>query len=103
MSRYHISSNGLEALLGFDRPLGHYFIVISRNDDAEDGETLYSNLDDTANPFPKDLNVIKQIATRFGLKIPNEMWREIQQDFIAQVGNKEVRYEENGRRTELPL
>jgi hypothetical protein len=79
-------------LLGWDRPLGHYFLVIE-NDRADD--YLYSNLNEPY-PFDKSLDYYQSKLREFGISVPEVMFEQIKLDVAFNVGNRLVWYEADG-------
>ena len=78
-------------VMGWDRPLQGFFMVIEKASDTED-EYLYSNLDDEALfPFmglPPTLEHFLATLKTFGLSVPPTMIEEIQADAYNNVGNR---------------
>jgi len=82
-------------LAGWDRPLQGFFLTIELvkgldGKDSED-EFLYSNLDDTVS-HPKAFGPFDEVLARFGIKIPEQMRKEIVRDGVMNTGNKYVRH-----------
>lgn len=87
----------ISILMGWDRPLQGFFMVIEVND-SED--YLYTNLDDPKlAPFhglPASLDHFIEKLGELGLAIPARMMQEIQDDAFANAGNRYVRYAPDG-------
>ena len=93
-------------LMGWDRPLAHYFMIIERNppgyieDDDEDGASddgciLYSNLDDH-NAFRQGLADFKIKLAEFGIQVPGSMFEQVERDQALNIGNRQVWYGTDG-------
>lgn len=91
MSQYHYmlihERKKTEVLMGWDRPLQGFFLVIDQGDD----EPLWSNLYQEES-HPKTLEpFIKELHSR-GIKLPQAMVAEMEQDRLDNTGNKCVVY-----------
>ncbi|TAG49766.1 MAG: hypothetical protein EAZ30_02720 [Betaproteobacteria bacterium] len=81
-----INGNALKVTLGFDRPLGHFFMFIER--EGED-EPIYSNLhEDEA--FSLDLNHYKKVLDGMSIEVPKSMFEQVMLDEKFLVGNRYV-------------
>lgn len=87
----------ISILMGWDRPLQGFFMVIEV--DGAD-EYIYTNLDDpTLAPFhglPDSIDHFVEKLGELGLALPARMVQEIQNDSLANVGNRYVTYEQDG-------
>lgn len=99
MSQHYFKSmhqgRPVQILMGWDRPLQGFFMVVERLDATDDDVALlYSNLDDDTleNAHPDDLAVFQARLTALGLTVPDKMLEEIRQDQAANVGNKVMRH-----------
>ncbi len=72
-------------LMGWDRPLQYFYLVI----DANDSDPVWSNLD-LRNPYQNDLTLYKKVLNQHGITVPEQMFSEILQDKELDVGNKTV-------------
>ncbi len=80
----------ITVLLGWDRPLGHFFMVIeSRSESAED-ECLYSNLNDPQALLKAPLSYFREKLDAMGIKVPESMFSETLRDQAENVGNRMV-------------
>jgi hypothetical protein len=90
----------ITVLMGWDRPLQGYFMVIQKKVNKTD-DFIYSNLDDphlaesggfasTIEPFVKKLNEL-------GIEVPLEMFDLVKLDGVFNAGNKQVFYSAEGR------
>lgn len=91
MSQYHYmlvhEGKNTEVLMGWDRPLQGFFLVIDQGDD----EPLWSNLYQKES-HPKTLEpFIKELHSR-GIELPRAMVAEMEQDRLDNMGNKCVVY-----------
>jgi hypothetical protein len=125
MSQHHFrterAGSPVAVLLGFDRPLGHYYLVVQdlapqqrtsvppsvRNDgmdedddeDAGDDGCLYSNLNEP-DAFELSLEHYKAVLSRLGIQVPTTMFQQVELDALHRVGNRSVTYEPSGTFTE---
>ena len=117
MSRHffetHYQNRAVEVVLGYDRPLGHFFLTIlfeeppapgaTRNgcapasDEEADDTVVYSNLEDPDAGFDQDLDYYRAKLTSLGITVPESMFRETQADAIRRAGNRLVQHFEDGR------
>lgn len=100
---------GVQVVLGYDRPLGHFFLTIMYTEppgdaggadhcsDEDDDTIVYSNLEDADAGFDQDLDYYRAKLTSLGITAPESMYRETQQDAIDHVGNRFVRHHVDGR------
>jgi hypothetical protein len=90
MSRHYFfgsdHQNHYRVLMGWDRPLQQYFLVISKV--AYEDEPLYSNLFEVEQPLP--LAHYLSVVRAFGIQLPQEMIEELKQDGVNNVGDKDV-------------
>lgn len=110
MSRHYFETvhNGfpVTVVLGWDRPLRYFFMVIEKSPQLIDGATkvedeefLYSNLDEN-DPFSRGLDYYREVLHQFQIDVPESMFFEVQRDCDEHVGNRIVRYESDGSFTE---
>lgn len=86
----------IRVLLGWDRPLQGFFMVIERMDAKDDeSDYLYSNLTDEDLPVsqPQEIAPYLQRLEEFGIVIPQKMLPEVLSDREQNVGNKVVHHE----------
>lgn len=101
MSQHYYSTQhrgeAITVLLGWDRPIGHYFMVVER-DDPKPGEEdyLYVNLDDP-NAFELDLDHFQAKLKELGISVPIEMFEQVQLDKVLNTGNRRVIYQADGQ------
>jgi hypothetical protein len=73
--------------LGYDRPLDHVFMLI----EDPNGKMLYSNLTDPhAGTVQCEVDYYRPILASFGITLPEGIFREVEQDQIDRVGNRDV-------------
>lgn len=78
----------IEVLMGWDRPLGYYFMVIQYAGEAGRAEEhLYSNLDDQHTEFDASLAYFSKVANRFGFVLPPTMLVALEVDKTLNRGN----------------
>lgn len=104
------AGQNVEVTLGFDRPLGHFFLDVVRLgsvcptgqvessalDEEEEDESLYSNLDE-AEAFNKDLDYYAAKLKELGIVAPAAMFEQVFLDSCFGVGNRFVRYLADGQ------
>lgn len=87
----------VQVLMGYDRPLGHFFLVVTRLQAADDEDDLiYSNLSDPLAGLARDLNRYRDILNGLGIPVPVSMISNVLQDAAERAGNKTVLYEADG-------
>jgi hypothetical protein len=100
MSQHYFSTehNGeaITVLLGWDRPLGHFFMVIER-DDPKPGQDdyLYVNLDEPG-AFELPLEFFREKLQQLGICVPGEMFEQVATDQVLAIGNRRVVYQASG-------
>lgn len=85
----------VEIMVGFDRPLGHFFMVIL--DGAADDELVYSNLEDPEAGFPRTLSRYQVVLKEMGLEMPEQVWADVLEDQRNNAGNLQAWYDKTGR------
>jgi len=108
MSQHYFTSTHqdhlITVILGWDRPLSHFFLVVECNDsqaDSQDDETeedegiLYSNLNDP-DAWGKPLAYYRGKLTELGIAVPESMFTETLLDETHCVGNRYVWHEADG-------
>lgn len=89
-------------LMGWDRTLQYYFMVIdllgNKDEPLLEDEPLYSNLnDDNAKTNIKDnLSYFVKKARSFDIEIPKEMIAKLQADKVLNLGNDTSIFSEDG-------
>jgi hypothetical protein len=75
----------LTVTMGYDRPLDYVFCTIM----TDDGDVIYSNLDDDhAGISQQQAAYYRSVIRRFGLEVPESMFREVEADQRSCVGNR---------------
>jgi len=95
-------------LMGWDRPLQGYFMVIEYQDAAgDDDDYVYSNLMD-ADPrllrrsgLANDLALFEEKLAGLGLRVPALMLAQIRTDAERNTGNRVVTYDPAGTMKEV--
>jgi hypothetical protein len=102
-------------LLGWDRPIGHFFMVVEclaastgatesassasqvedDGDGADDDGYLYSYMNEP-NPFGLSLDRLRGALSDLGIQVPEEMFEQVLLDQAKCVGNRHVWYEPDG-------
>jgi hypothetical protein len=101
MSQHYFSTehNGeaITVLLGWDRPVGHFFMVIER-DDPQPGQDnyLYVNLDEPG-AFELPLEFFRDKLQQLGIAVPAEMFEQVATHQVLAIGNRRVVYQASGR------
>ena len=62
-------------MLGWDRPIGHFFMVIERDAPGDEDDYLYSNLYE-AEPFSLTLNDFHHKLAELGIEVPTAPLRQ---------------------------
>lgn len=102
-------------VLGWDRPIGHYFMFIERDTPTSTGqsramkdgevsgrgEIIYSNLDE-ANGFQLTLEHFKNKLQELKLSVPAQMFEQVEKDRLHNTGNRYAWYEADGTFREHP-
>lgn len=88
-------------LMGWDRPLQGFFMVIEAEGVEDDGQDyIYSNLTDrqlrSVRGLPDSLDHYMAKLAELDLSVPAQMLKEIQADAAADVGNRHVWYDAAG-------
>lgn len=101
-------SEPVQVLMGFDRPLNGFFLVVERlvdrsetgsSADAEEtGAYVYSNLEDGRLPtgMARDVGFLDQVLKELGIAVPRVMLEEVARDGALRVGNKQCWYDSTG-------
>jgi hypothetical protein len=98
MSRHYFkteySGKPVEVLMGFDRPLNGFFMVIDylvESEGEEEDGYIFSNLWQNE-PYPKTLRPYLEKLEELKISVPAEMIEEIKADGRLKAGNKSVRH-----------
>ena len=88
----------IEVLIGWDRPLQGFFMVIQwldvADEDDDESEIVYSNLNDASlqPAWPSTLTpFIRQLET-LNIAVPQKMLQSVLTDGESNVGNNDVHY-----------
>lgn len=98
MSRHYFNTSHrgfpVTIILGWDRPMNYFFLVIEKPDEliddtalVEDDDFLYSNLHEI-DPFGHDLDYYRDVLRHFQIDVPESMFIEVQHDAERNVGNR---------------
>lgn len=99
-------------MMGWDRPLSQFFLVVQHRQDAiagenaecEDGDEgiIYSNLNELL-PRSLGLGHFRSKLTTLGIAVPEAMFEQVLLDEAGNVGNRCVVYEADGTVTESTI
>jgi len=81
----------VQVLAGWDRPLGHFFLVVEQVAPEDMGEEpLYSNLDDPAGGLAQvdSFAYYRGVLASMGIALPAAMVEAIESDKAENVGNR---------------
>jgi hypothetical protein len=85
-------------MMGWDRPLQYYFLLIEKLTGDEKERIIWSNLDHFTENEARSLENYLSVLNGLCLAVPEQMIAEIGADAAANCGNKEVRhFLKNGR------
>ena len=86
--------------MGWDRPLQGFFLIIEVGAADEFEEPFYSNLNDrnlrAFGGLPPTLGYFKTKLVELGLVVPDRVFKEVDEDGCANVGNRHVWYDQTG-------
>jgi hypothetical protein len=86
----------ITVLLGWDRPLQHVFLDVTKeSNDRKTEEMLYSNLDDPSSRG-QDLVYYRNKVSDLGLSLPETMYTEVERDQANNTGNRIVQHTHEG-------
>jgi hypothetical protein len=87
--RFHDSDKRtVTVTLGYDRPLNYVFCTVERE---EEDSPVYSNLDDdNAGLYQKDVFYFRAVLAELGIKVPEQMFLEVQANQSMHIGNRDV-------------
>lgn len=91
--------NGMEVVvqLGFDRPLGHLFMVIAQASGHND--PIYSN-QFQPDAFDLTLTDYRSVLGEMGISVPESMFEQVELDQALGVGNRVAWHSADGRFTD---
>lgn len=113
MSRHHFDTTHkgfpVTVILGWDRPMDYFFLMIHKPaeliDDTmlvEDDDFLYSNLHEI-DPFGHDLDYYREVLRRFQIVVPESMFIQVERDQELNTGNRVVWHHADSSFTERGL
>jgi NADPH-dependent 2,4-dienoyl-CoA reductase/sulfur reductase-like enzyme len=95
----HCNGKPVVVLMGWDRPLQGFFLVVEEDDEKSDGY-VYTNMDDPALApwmgLPPTIDPFLAKLQELGITVPSCMVEEIRSDAARNVGNRYVTYDESG-------
>ena len=96
----------ITVILGWDRPMDYFFLVIEKPaeliDDTmkvESDDFLYSNLHEI-DPFSLGLDYYRKVLRYFHILVPESMFIQVQRDYERYTGNRVARHQSDGSFTE---
>ncbi|ABI58396.1 hypothetical protein [Nitrosomonas eutropha] len=99
----------ITVLLGWDRPMDYYFLVVEKPaeliDDTmkvESDDFLYSNLHES-DPFNHGLDYYREVLRHFQIGVPESMFIQVQRDRESYTGNRVAKHQTDGSFTEREL
>ena len=96
---YTTTSSGIpvEVMLGWDRPLGHFFMVVRllQLPHAGADEILYSNLHQP-DAFSLTLDDFREALYDMKIDVPQKMFDQVAEDQLNRRGNRVVSYSADG-------
>jgi hypothetical protein len=91
MSQHYFETkhNGKDVIvqLGYDRPIGHIYMVIQTSSGEDD--PIYSNLFQ-ADPFDLTLTDYRAVLADLKITVPESMFTAVEADRLANAGNRVV-------------
>lgn len=99
----------ITVLLGWDRPMDYFFLVVEKPteliDDTmkvESDDFLYSNLHES-DPFNHGLDYYREVLRHFQIGVPESMFIQVQRDRESYTGNRVAKHRTDGSFTEREL
>lgn len=99
----------ITVMLGWDRPMDYFFLVIEKPAElidntmkVESDDFLYSNLHER-DPFNHDLDYYHEVLRHFRIAVPESMFIEVQRDRESHTGNRVAKHQTDGSFTEREL
>ncbi len=93
----------INVVLGWDRPMEYFFLVIEEQNTSADNpmtfDLLYSNLQES-DPFNHDLDYYREVLRHFQIDVPESMFIEVERDRERNTGNRVVKHQADGSYTE---
>lgn len=93
--QFHTQHNGKPVIvqIGFDRPLGHYHMVVYEL--GNDDDPLYTNLDQE-DAYELSLDDYRNVLSEMGITVPDSMFQETEIDAAQRQGNRCVIHQADG-------
>lgn len=97
--QFHTQHNGKPVVvqLGFDRPLGHFHLVVL--DPANPDDPVYTNLDEE-DAFGRSLDDYRNVLADLGISVPESMFEQTELDGGQRRGNRFVIHQADGSFTD---
>ena len=93
--KFYTQHNGKPVIvqLGYDRPLGHYHMVVYEPGMTDD--PIYSNLDQV-DAFEMTLDAYRKALSNLGITVPESMFEQTKMDAMHRIGNRYVIHQADG-------
>ena len=93
--KFHTQHNGKPVIvqIGYDRPLGHYHMVVYEPGMPDD--PVYSNLDQD-DAFDLTLDDFRTALANLRVAVPESMFEQTELDAANRVGNRYVTHQADG-------
>ena len=79
----------VKVLMGWDRPLQGYFLVVEYIDTNKNDEYLYSNLEQKVS-HPKSMQPFLDALSVLSILLPKAMIDDVKNDAMMNIGNKHI-------------
>src|SRR3546814_13098438 len=97
MSRHYFNTfhkgSPISVILGWDRPMNYFFLVIEEQNNSADNpmtlDLLYSNLQES-DPSNHDLDYYRAVLRHFQIDVPESMFIEVERDRERNTGNRHI-------------
>jgi len=91
----HVDSRPVQLLVGWDKLLQDYFLVIEKLDsDGEEKPYLYSSLEEPET-HAMTLTFIRALLADYHINLPADLWVELERDQKNNVGYRRVGWSES--------
>ena len=86
--------------MGFDRPLGHFHMVVYEA--ADEFDQIYSNLHEE-DAFGLTLQDFRDALAELGINVPESMFEQTEQDAAERRGNRQAWHSADGTVSYSPI
>lgn len=94
----HIDGKPVVVQMGFDRPLGHFHMIVYEVGQMDD--PIYTNLDQQ-DGFDLTLDDYRAALSDLGIVVPESMFAQTELDAQQRRGNRAVTHHQDGTFTEI--